>query len=92
MPTASTSQPCSIGRCPEGRRGSAFEVLKGGYSRRLGLRDARLELEGRLAMYQRDFESAFFTGHDRSAEVLVSWAWKSEWGSVRVGAGYAKGF
>jgi hypothetical protein len=73
-------------------RRPSFEVLEGGYSRRLGPRDARLELEGRLAMYQRDFQSTFFTGHDRSAEVLVSWAWKSEWGAVRVGGGYAKGF
>jgi len=74
-------------------RRPSFGVLEGGYSRRLGLRDARLELEGRLAMYRPDLQNTFrLNDHDRSAEVLVSWAWKSEWGTVRVGAGYARGF
>lgn len=73
-------------------RRPSYEVLKGGYSHRLGPRDARLELEGRLAMYQRDQQNTFFTPHDKAAEILVSWAWKSQWGAVRVGAGYARGF
>jgi hypothetical protein len=71
----------------------SYQVVKGGYSRRLGRRDARLELEGRLTMNHPDLQNTFRRNdHDKAAEVLVSWAWKSEWGAVRIGAGYARGF
>jgi hypothetical protein len=71
----------------------SYEVLKGGYSRRLGPLDGRLELEARLGFSQPDQQNSFsFNDNDKSAEVLVSWAAKGAWGSVRIGAGYARGF
>jgi hypothetical protein len=74
-------------------RKSSYEVLKGGYSRRLGPRDARVELEARLVFNQWGLPPASFLPHrDRSVEALASWAWKGRWGAVRVGAGYARGF
>ena len=76
---------------PSVDRQPSYEVLKGGYSRPIWPRDARLELEARLAIYQPDVEF-LLNDHDKSAEVLASWAWKSVWGTVRVGAGYARGF
>lgn len=74
------------------QRRPSYEVLKGGYSRRLGPLDGRLELEGRLVFNQFDLPSSSFRLNDRAAEVMASWAARNEWGSVRIGAGYARGF
>jgi len=73
----------------------AYEILQGGYSRKLGA--SRLEFEGRLVSRQRNVQAgspAFGNDpnyHGRSVEAAARWVRRNPWGTLRLGVSYERG-